>query len=141
MSRHEYSESTLSKLCFHFGSKLVGNNVLMYTAMTVAELVLTSISYLFLINSLVDLWEKHATQKHDEQIEGQFGLVNEKTVHLQKKNRWVHYAAWYVYDVASFGAVSGEADPEDFSQVPQRRIDYIPCIGYRGRCHPRQAVR
>jgi hypothetical protein len=69
--------------------------------MTVAELVLTSISYLFLINSLVDLWEKHETQKHDEQIEGQFGLVNEKTVHLQKKNRWVHYAAWYVCDVAS----------------------------------------
>ncbi|KAG7531310.1 hypothetical protein FFLO_04431 [Filobasidium floriforme] len=73
MSRHEFSESTL-----------------------IAELVLTSISYLFLINSLVDLWEKHETQKHDEQIEGQFGLVNEKTVHLQKKNRWVHYAAWFL---------------------------------------------
>jgi hypothetical protein len=64
MAKHQYSEATL-----------------------VAELILTSISYLFLINAFVDLWQKHAHQHYDDKDPNLHA-------HAEKKAKWVNYVAW-----------------------------------------------
>jgi len=67
MAKHSYTESTL-----------------------IAELVLTSISYLFLINSLIDMWQKHENQKYTDNPD----FV--PTAHSEKKAKWVKYVAWFL---------------------------------------------
>ena len=78
----------------------------------VAELILTSISYLFLINALIDMWQKHANQKYNSQD----FAANPRA---EKKNKWVNYLAWWVTHI-SIGPLS--LSDLLCKKVPQRCI-------------------
>jgi bacteriorhodopsin len=55
----------------------------------VAQAILTSISYLPLLNALIDLWQTRA-EKGDER-EG-----TDAFEHKQRKLAWVKYVGWFV---------------------------------------------
>jgi hypothetical protein len=71
----------------------------------VAELVLVSIAYLFLVNAAIDLWQKHslshASHKHARKVENdpnwdQRTMVSraDEDAHLRKKEKIIKGIAW-----------------------------------------------
>ena len=102
MSRKSYGEGTLSKskiLPTSQRRRCLGADKLD----AVAELILVSISYLFLVNALIDLWQYHVETANVNDGRGSEGwgangMVSEdelKREHKhERKMRWVPYVAW-----------------------------------------------
>jgi hypothetical protein len=92
MSRRSYGQKTLSKY-HHLPSRL-------FIDMSVAEIIFSSISPLFLINSLVDLWQRHMETRTDtdliDNVRNDDSATTAAGKPVKKNITWVKIVSAYV---------------------------------------------
>lgn len=98
--------------------------------MTVAEIILSSISPLFLVNSLVDLWQRHMETRTDMHHMHDRASISTATDRPAKNNiTWVKIVSAYVLVLLSINV----ADVQSFEAHSGRGIRYSYCCRCLGR--------